>query len=999
MDTSVNFQEELFNSLFHSKGYGIAMIDPGGKWIECNETLLSLFGYTKEELFNLTNLDVTHPDDRESTNQMFKDILKKKKDYHRYEKRYVRKNGSPFWVDVLATPVCNKTGKIIAISGIIAEISGRKKMQEALQKSEEEYRSLFDGANDSIFIMDENEFLECNQMTLIMFGCQKKEIINHPPWEFSPPRQPDGSDSKEKASGYIRAAMRGEPQRFYWKHAKMDGTPFDGEVSLSRMVMPGNIRLQAIVRDITERKMAELEIHRSREAFKAYFELGSTGMLVITPGKKCIEANTRVCQMLGYSKEELKQLTWDQITYPDDLNSELELFNRILSGEQSSYDIEKRFIKKDGSVIYTTISVTSQRGENGSLDYILASLIDITDRKLAEQDYLREKALMDQLFETSPEAISFSDENGQFLRANSKFLELFGFSTAEVVGKEIDDLITRGNMKDEAKRITREVNTGKTIELETVRYRKDGTPIDVSLVATSIHLGDIFIGGYGIYRDITDRKKAEKALRESETLYRNLIENMADGVYKSTHEGKFIEVNPAMVKMLGYESKEEMMSIDIKTQLYFEPSERDNLLEEEKQGAIGVYRLKRKDHSEIWVEDHGWYNYDESGNIISHEGILRDVTKRLQVEKKLSESEERLRSLFENVLIGLYRTTPDGEILFSNPALIHILGFKNFEELAQRNLEQKGFEPEYLRKDFKEQIERDGAIIGLESKWSKYDGTTIFVRESAKAYHDNKGNISYYEGTVEDITDRKLAELKLEKQTRQLQEINATKDKFFSIIAHDLKNPFNTILGFSDVLITDFHELEKDEIFKYLSMIHNSSKQAYSLLENLLLWARTQTGNIAFQPQLFDLRSCILDIIELCKNQSARKNISLSSDIKSHSFIIADKNMVNTIILNLLSNAIKFTPQDGKVNISVNTRKDCFEISIRDTGIGISPENIDNIFRLDRKTTTLGTERETGSGLGLILCKEFVSKHGGALWVESESGKGSTFKFTIPTAN
>jgi len=997
MDPLITYQEELFNSLFHSKGYGIAMIDTKGNWIECNETTLSLFGYSKEELLKLTNLDVTHPDEIGITKQMFKDILTKKKDSYRYEKRYIRKNGSSFWVNIFVTPVCKESGEIIALSGIIADISKQRKIEEALKKSEQEYRTLFNGANDAIFIMNDKIFLECNQMTLDMFGCQKKEdIINHSPWEFSPPQQPDGRDSKEKAFHFINTAAKSLPQRFYWKHAKKDGTTFDAEVSLNRAVLGDDICLQAIVRDITERKKAE-------------------------------------------------------------------------------------------------------------------------------QDYQREKAFMDKLFESSPEAISVSDEQGKFNRVNSKFLDLFGFRENEVLGRKVDNVIAIGNSHDEAEKISRIVKSGKTIELETVRYRKDGTPIDVSVVATAINVGDLCIGGYGIYRDITKRKKGEKALRESEELYRNLVEKMPVGVYKSTHDGKFVEVNPAMIKMLGYDSKEELLDIDIKTELYFDASDRESIALAQQLEELDLFRLKKKDGSEIWVEDFGWFNVDEQGNILFHEGILRDVTERLQVEKKLLESEEkfrslaeyspnmifinikgrivyanhlcekimgftkeefysndfnfinliapeykvvvtesfrlhlsceenpsfevalitregkklytmlstklipfdgenailgvitditqrkqaeevlfeseeRLRSLFENISIGLYRTTAEGKILFANPALVHILGFNSFEELAERNLEQEGFEQDYPRFDFKQQIERNGFIKGSESKWKKKDGKIIYVRENAKAYFDNNGMINYYEGTIEDITDRKMTELQLAKQAIELTELIATKDKFFSIIAHDLKNPFNTILGFTDVLLTEFQELNNNEILKYLSFISTSSKQAYSLLENLLLWARTQTGIIAFQPELFDLQNSIRDVIELSKNQSTKKNISLTSNIRNHFYVIADKNMVNTILRNLLSNAIKFTPQNGKVIISANSLKDNIEISVRDTGVGITKEDMDNIFMIDRKTNTLGTEKETGSGLGLILCKEFVEKNSGTIWVESELGKGSTFKFTIPSS-
>jgi len=198
-------------------------------------------------------------------------------------------------------------------------------------------------------------------------------------------------------------------------------------------------------------------------------------------------------------------------------------------------------------------------------------------------------------------------------------------------------------------------------------------------------------------------------------------------------------------------------------------------------------------------------------------------------------------------------------------------------------------------------------------------------------------------------------------------------------------------------LIKDFNVLDKDDMLKYLSSIRNSSKQAYSLLENLLLWARSQTGNIDFQPEILDLRDIVPDVIELLENQAKKKSISISSLIPEHCPIMADKNMIETIFRNLFTNAIKFTPKNGKIVVSIVSHNDQVEISVRDTGVGIAKEDMEFIFKIERKTTTLGTEKETGSGLGMILCKEFVEKHGGKIWVESELGNGSTFKFTIPT--
>ena len=885
-------------------------------------------------------------------------------------------------------------GKIVRIEGTLVDFTERMQMEEALREREQEYRTLFEGANDAIFIMNEEKFIECNLMTLDIFGCKKKEdIINYSPWEFSPSQQPDGCDSKEKAFNYIHAALNGVPQRFYWKHAKKNRTLFDAEVSLNQVKLGNRIYIQAIVRDITEGKKVEQELQYSHEAFKNYFELGSVGMCVTSPEKKWIEVNARLSQMFGYSKEEFQQHTWADLTHPDDLAADLELFNQVLSGDRDSYDLDKRFIRKDGSILYTTLSVTCQRNEDGTLHHILASLIDITDRKLAEHDYQREKAFMDKLFDSSPEAISASDEQGLIVRVNTKFLELFGFAKEEVIGKKIDNLIAHGEYHDEAVEISKMAHSGRTIELESIRHRKDGTSIDVSIIATPIAIGDLFFGGYGIYRDITERKRTENALRESEELYRNLIEKMPDGVYKSTHEGRFLEVNPAMVRMLGYDNKEELLEIDIKTQLYFDPSDRESIELEEKLVELVVYRLKRKDGSEIWVEDHGWYNVNEHGKILIHEGILRDVSDRILAEASLKKSEREYRNLFENANDSILIFKPESEVILdaNNHACI-TYGFSKSEFIGL-SLKQISENVQRGERAIQELLQR-GTYKEFETVEFSKDGRPIqfLVNLSVIEYDGKTAILSIHR----DITERKHTELQLAKQAEELKELNATKDKFFSIIAHDLRNPFNSFLGFTQMMVNELPTLTSEEIQKIALNMRNSANNLFNLLDNLLQWSRLQRGVISFAPESFLLMPEIAQNMKSVLDTANNKSVEISFNIPEDLEVYGDLYMLGSTIRNLASNAVKFSLERGKIIIAAKPIPgNLVEISVKDTGIGMNKNMIDHLFRLDKATNRIGTEADPSTGLGLIICKDFIEKNGGTIWIESEEGKGSTFYFTL----
>lgn len=240
----------------------------------------------------------------------------------------------------------------------------------------------------------------------------------------------------------------------------------------------------------------------------------------------------------------------------------------------------------------------------------------------------------------------------------------------------------------------------------------------------------------------------------------------------------------------------------------------------------------------------------------------------------------------------------------------------------------------------------------------------------------------------------------LEDSNQKLKLHSITKDKFFSIIAHDLRAPFNAILGFSELIKNELNDdnPDKNSIKEFNKSVNESAQNLFALLENLLQWANNQRGELEYKPTKFDLYDLVISNIKIFSLKANNKTIDLSSDITPNTFVIGDENMVNTVIRNLISNALKFTKSNGKIVISTKTDGRIITICVKDTGIGISTENQAKLFRLDKNFTTHGTNNESGSGLGLILCKEFVEQNGGHIWVESQIKEGSKFKFTLKTA-
>lgn len=284
-----------------------------------------------------------------------------------------------------------------------------------------------------------------------------------------------------------------------------------------------------------------------------------------------------------------------------------------------------------------------------------------------------------------------------------------------------------------------------------------------------------------------------------------------------------------------------------------------------------------------------------------------------------------------------------------------------------------------------------------ESKVKYADGTIHDILFHKANIINDKNEFCGIIGIMLDITERKNAEQALRQNQKHLLQLNATKDKLFSIIAHDLRTPFNSILGFTELLIDDSTGIDALESEEFLSIINSTTRNTLDLLENLLSWAKSQTGQIIYKPQKLILSPLIREIIQ--NSRANIKDITINQIQKEEIEVDADKNMIQVVLRNLICNAVKFTNRGGMITISTSTKQNQVEISISDNGVGIEDEIREKLFDPNLNISTQGTTEEKGSGLGLLLCKEFVEKHGGKIWVESKIGIGSDFKFTLPLGN
>ncbi|NJB81888.1 PAS domain-containing sensor histidine kinase [Wenyingzhuangia aestuarii] len=388
---------------------------------------------------------------------------------------------------------------------------------------------------------------------------------------------------------------------------------------------------------------------------------------------------------------------------------------------------------------------------------------------------------------------------------------------------------------------------------------------------------------------------------------------------------------------------------------------------------------------------------------------LKYLEREVNNSKLLKKSEKFLMSVLNNSPAAMIICeAPDGRVSYINDAVWSFRGNTNqrltgitVEEYVNSWTEYYPDGKQYTGKEMPiarsllhgEIVKNEQLIVELE------DGTQKWIAASSAPIYDDDKKIIAAIVIFHDITEYKLLEESLQKNKAYLTQLNNTKDKFFTLIAHDLKSPFNSILGFSNLIAEDLKNKDYSDIENYAQIIQEASLKTLELLSNLFEWAKSQTNKLTLNLEVLDLKELINNTVALAKYAAQQKSISITVNIATKTPIYTDKTIIETIIRNLVSNAIKYTYKNGKIVISASKNQNEHIITVTDNGVGIKNENLNKLFKISESISTCGTQNERGTGLGLIICKEFVEKLNGKIQVTSESGNGSTFTITLPIRN
>ena len=1010
--------EEKYRQFVETAIEGILSLDSERRITFVNQQMATMLGYNVEEMLG-KKYESFMPEDQLSEDKLQSNIRSQGRNAV-YERCFLRKDGQRHWTLVSAKAITDSDGRFVGSFGMFTDINQRKQMEAALQESEEQYRRIVETANEGILSVDSDRRLNfVNQQMATMLGYAVDEMIGRRYESFLPEDQltEDRVQAKIRAQGknavYERCFLRKDGQRHWLLVSAKAMTDPEGKFAGSF----------GMFTDINERKQMEAALQESEEKYRRFVETAIEGILSLDINRRITFVNQQMATMLGYTVKEMLGKKYESFM-PEDQLSEDKVQAGIRSQSKNAV-YERCFLRKDGQRHWTLVSAKAITDSDGKFAGSFGMFTDINERKQMEAALQESEEKYRRFVETAIEGILSLDRDRQIAFVNQQMATMLGYTVEEMLGKKYESFMPEDQLSEDKVQAGIRAQ-GKNAVYERCFLRKDGQRHWTLVSAKAITDSEgRFAGSFGMFTDINKRKEMEAALQASEERYRRIVETANEGVLSFGSDTRLNFVNQQMASMLGYTIKE-MLGQKFESFLAEDQlSEHYVQMKNRSLGKDAIYErcFKRKDGQRYWMLVSAKALMDSGGNYAGSFAMFTDINERKRAEAALYESELQYRLLFETAQEGIV-VIQKSMLSYFNPMIMEITGY-NYEELLDMNFfefiyqedrdlilanHNKTITGENVEQRYQfRMVKKDGSICWVEMgsvkfTWKGEAATLNFINDITEQKRAELELIKLNEElkTSRDLIEENLNQknLLLEKLTEtkeKLERMNSEKDKFFYIIAHDLRSPFQGFIGLTEIMVEEINVLSKSELSEISGELNKSANSLFKLLQNLLEWSQMQKGTISFAPQESLLSELIEQSYESVEQRVVQKGITLEKNIPNTIMVYADEKMLNTVVRNLLSNAVKFTKRDGKVTISAKeTNERMVEISVTDTGIGISKNDIQKLFKLDKKIGRAGTDGEPSTGLGLLLCKEFVEKHGGTIWVESQEGLGSTFHFTVP---
>ncbi|NTW48312.1 MAG: PAS domain S-box protein [Chlorobiales bacterium] len=988
--------EMLYRSILKASPENITITDLEGRIRIFSPSALTMFGYTKEEdVWGHLTSEFIIPEDRERAKSRVEMIhqgaLMESKEY-----TGVRADGSLFAIEVKGDLIRNMAGQPTGMVFIIRDITERKRIEQALRESEALYRSILKASPDGITITDLEGRIRINSPSaLTMFGyTQEEEVLGHPITGFLV------SEDRERAQRNIALMYQGVFTGLgEYRAVRPDGSTFhietNGEFIRGMDGQPTGMVF--ISRDISERKRAEEALQETSMKLERTVKAGHIGLWDLDLKTNRVFHSAECKRMIGYGEDEIGDSPdeWQHLVHPDDLKPAWDIVNGAMTSGLAGCEVEARLRHRDGAYRWVLIQASIVRDEAGHPVRVVGSQTDITKRKRTELMLVESEKHFSTIFRNSPAAIGISClRDGQFVDVNAAFLRLYGYSREEIIGHTSEELgLWESANREQVFEDLREKKYLQNVEI--LARRKTG---EIRNILASLEL--VELGGelciQAILIDITERKRAEEALQQSERNYREIFNATNEAIFLGDPTAiRIIDANDAMVRMTGYDSKEELLTCNIWDLMVNEPP----YTHEE---AVRRIRLALKQGQVFdWIGckkngDRRWVEVSLRSTEIGGKGyilaVARDIT-----ERKLAEAErERLLAAIEQAGEIIIITDPNGTIQYVNPSFERVTNYSREEAIGQN--------PRMLKSG-----EHDKAFYA--SMWQAltagrtWEGRLINKRKDGTLYtevaaispvHDTSGTIVNYVGIKRDIT----RELETEQRLLQAQKMESV-GRLAGGVAHDFNNILMAIMGY--VELCRYELPDSHPVHRWLDEINSGAERSANLTRQLLAFARKQT----ISPKVLDINDTVSRMLKLLQRLIG-EHIHLVWMPGTNLWPVRlDPSQIDQILTNLCVNARDAITSTGKVTIeTVNVTLDdacCADhvevvpgnyvlLTVSDNGCGMEKNILEHIFDPFFTTKEVGK----GTGLGLATVYGIVKQNNGHISAESEPGKGTTINIYLP---
>ncbi len=975
--------EVRYRRLFESAKDGILILDAEtGKIVDVNPFLIDLLGYTKENLIEKEIWELGFFKDIVANFDKFLELKKNK--YVRYENLPLETHdGRKINVEFVSNVYQVNSSKVIQCN--IRDITARKLVEQTLIESEEKFRIITENSADAIFVTDnKGRYIYVNSKTIHLLGYTKEEILSLSIADLAP---------KDKVEGYIQ--IFSELLKVGRGFSELELIKKDGNlisVDLNAVLLPNGL-VYGSCRDITQRKRAEQELLKLSRAVEQ-----SPVSVIITDTKGNIEyINPKVTEITGYELAEVIGKNPRIFTSGEKPKSEYKiLWDKITEGKEWRGEFHNK--KKNGELYWELASISAIVNEKGETTHYLAVKEDITERKLAE----KEITMLAHSLKSINECVSITDMEDKIIFVNEAFLKTYGYSSNELIGKQISIVRSPNNPPELVEKILNNtINGGWYGELW--NRRRDGSDFQIYLSTTIIndktgnHLGLI-----GVATDITERKQTEAALKKKEYMLSQSQSLAHIGSWGWDLKGP-IEWSDETYSIYHVSPHTFIPTFESLISL-IHPLDR-SLMEKWIQNNIGgkkshnlEFRIIIPDGSVRIIYGTGDLILDNEGNPHYMAGTVQDITERKLVEEELIKSKDEFRMLAESMPQIVWITRADGRNIYFNQQWVDYTGLSLFDSYGDGW--NKPFHPQdqKLAWDAWKEATNTNTVYSIESRLRRADGEYKWFLVRGVPILDADGTIVKWFGTCTDINEIKLTEQELIKAKEKAEQSDKLKTEFLAQMSHEIRSPMNAVMSFASLLRNELNSTLTTECTEYFDGIDSAGRRLIRTVDLILNSSEIQIGT--YQPTFDDvdiigevIQSILKDYTKLFQEKDLK--LIFYSNI-SECFVNVDRYSINQIFVNLIDNALKYTMQ-GSFEISAETDEHYsrIKITLKDTGVGMSEDFINNMYEPFTQEDRGYSRRFEGNGLGLSLVKKYCDLNKISISVESNKGVGTKFTLII----